>query len=296
MYRSTNPEKFTPFTLRVKNEIKSFHRPLVMGILNITPDSFWPSSRSESVNDAVAKARQMQAEGASILDIGGQSTRPGSSRIAAAEEIQRVIPVVEAIHSELPEMLLSIDTYFSEVAETALLAGADMINDISAGVLDPKIWDVAINRSVPYVLMHMQGTPETMQNQPHYSDVTAELMRFFLNTTRQLVERGMRDIIIDPGIGFGKTAEHNLTLLRELESFTQVGFPILTGVSRKRFIQHLTHSDADGSLHGSTAMHALLLERGAGILRVHDVKAAMDTIRVFCALHNLNNKESLLEQ
>jgi dihydropteroate synthase len=296
MDRYTHSSKFTPFTLRVKDEIKIFRRPVVMGILNITPDSFWAGSRSAGVDEAIARAVAMQREGASILDIGGQSTRPGSVRISSSEEMERVIPVIEAIHAEMPEMLISIDTYYGDVARAALTAGAGIVNDISAGSIDPTIFDVAIDYSAPYVLMHMQGTPESMQNEPRYADITAELTQFFLNTTRHLIQRGMNDIILDPGIGFGKTAEHNLILLRELESFIPIGLPILTGVSRKRFIQHITETDAEGSLHGSTAMHALLLDRGASILRVHDVKAAIDTVKVYCALNELGTDESLLKQ
>ncbi|MFM7105061.1 MAG: dihydropteroate synthase [Flavobacteriales bacterium] len=296
MDRYTNPSKFTPFTMRVKDEIKSFQRPAVMGILNITPDSFYAGSRIANIDEAIARAMLMQQEGASIIDIGGQSTRPGSVRISSKEEMKRVLPVVEAIHTELPEMLISIDTYHSEVAAATLAAGAGIINDISAGSMDSKIFDVAVDFSAPYVLMHKQGTPETMQDEPQYADVTAELTKFFLNTTRQLIQRGINDIILDPGIGFGKTTDHNLTLLRELESLRPIGFPILTGVSRKRFIQQITQSDADGSLFGSTAMHALLLERGASILRVHDVKAAVDTVKVYCALNEVSDDESFLKQ
>lgn len=282
--------------MRVKDEIKSFQRPAVMGILNITPDSFFAESRMANIDEAIAKAELMQQEGATIIDIGGQSTRPGSVRISSSEELQRVIPVIEVIHKEIPEMLISIDTYHSAVAESALNAGAAIINDISAGTIDPKIIDVAIQHRAPYVLMHMQGTPETMQVQPEYVDITADLTKFFLNTTRRLIHRGMNDIIIDPGIGFGKTSAHNLTVLRELQTLLPMGFPVLTGVSRKRFIQEITQSDADGSLYGSTAMHALLLDRGASILRVHDVKAAVDTVSIYCALNDMNDGDLLLKQ
>ena len=267
-----------------------------MGILNITPDSFYAGSRMANIDEAITKAILMQQEGASIIDIGGQSTRPGSIRISPSEEMNRILPVVNAIHTELPEILISIDTYHSEVAAAALAAGAGIINDISAGSIDPNILNVASDFSAPYVLMHMQGTPETMQDEPKYADITAEITKFFLNTSRQLIQRGINDIIIDPGIGFGKTTEHNLTLLRELESLKPIGFPILTSISRKRLIQNITQSSADSSLFGSTAMHALLLERGAAILRVHDVKAAVNTVKVYCALNELRDNESFLKQ
>lgn len=293
MHSYTTLPKFTPFTLRIADRIMTFNRPVVMGILNITPDSFWSGSRSYDLEETLQKAKAMRDEGASILDIGGQSTRPGSIRISATEEIRRVIPAIEAIHSEMPEIPISIDTYSGEVASRALKAGATIINDISAGTIDPKIIDAAIENASPYVLMHMQGKPETMQIQPHYNDVTAEITTFFLNTTRALILRGLNDIILDPGIGFGKTAPHNLTLLRELQSLLPFELPILTGVSRKRFIQQITETDAEGALYGTTAMHALLLERGASILRVHDVKPAMDTVNVFCALHQIDPFKSL---
>ena len=224
------------FTLNCNGRLLYADKPLVMGIINATPDSFYEDSRRETVSEILQQAESMLKEGADILDIGGQSTRPGSMPVDAEEELKRVIEGIAAIHEHFPEAFISIDTWHAKVAKEAVAAGAGMVNDISAGSMDKEMFTTVATLNVPYVLMHMQGTPQTMQQSPTYSNVTAEVLDFFIQKTELVKNTGIKDIIIDPGFGFGKTIAHNFELLRNLSVFKITGRPILVGLSRKSTI------------------------------------------------------------
>lgn len=269
------------FTLNCRGRILPVTRPLVMGILNTTPDSFFSGSRVNSMETAVEKARQMIADGADILDIGGQSTRPGSKAVSAAEESRRVLPVVVAIRREFPAVFLSIDTYYGEVAETAVDAGADIINDVSGGTIDARILSVAAEKKVPYVLMHSKGNPENMQSLAHYTDVTLEVLDYFIQKTAELKKNGIADIIIDPGFGFAKTPDHNFELLDKLSIFRVLPYPLLAGISRKSMIYKTLNIPVEQALNGTTVLHTIALMQGAVLLRVHDVKAACEAVVLY---------------
>jgi dihydropteroate synthase len=271
------------FSLNCKGRLLVVDKPLVMGILNITPDSFYTGSRVREVDQVLFTAEKMLKDGATMLDIGGQSTRPGSEKLEAETELSRVIAPIEALHRRFPEAIISIDTYYAKVAREAVNAGASIVNDISAGSLDPQMIPVVASLQVPYVLMHMKGNPQTMQQQALYSNVTREVLDHLALRMQQIKEAGIRDIIIDPGFGFGKTIEHNFSLLRELSVFSLLKAPLLLGISRKSFIWKTleTTPESDAALQGTTALHMAGLMNGASILRVHDVKEAVDTIRLF---------------
>lgn len=248
-------------------------RTLIMGILNVTPDSFSDGGLHYNLEDAVAQALKMVEEGADIIDIGGESTRPGSEPVPLEEELRRVIPVIKAIREE-SDTPISIDTYKAEVAEEALIAGADLINDISALRFDEELKDLAAKYQIPVVLMHMQGTPKTMQENPTYTDVVAEISAFFKERIAEACEAGIAEenIILDPGIGFGKRLEHNLEILRRLADFKSLGRPILLGTSRKSFIGQITKTPVGERLEGTIASTVIGIMNGADIVRVHDVR------------------------
>jgi dihydropteroate synthase len=273
--------KATMHTLNCKGKLLVFDKPVVMGIINITPDSFYEGSRKQSIQDIVSFAETMLANGTAILDIGGQSTRPGSKRLNADEEKQRVIPAIEAITAKFPETVISIDTYSAAVAKEAVQAGACMINDISSGDIDEAMLYTVANLKVPYICMHMQGTPDSMQKNPQYADVTAEVLRYLAQKADECRRAGINDIIIDPGFGFGKTIEHNFTLLNQLSVFKILGCPVLAGLSRKYAIYKTLNTTPENALNGTTVLNTIALMNGADILRVHDVKAAVETITLF---------------
>ena len=266
------------FSWNLKGSLRIIGKPLVMGILNITPDSFYAGSRLLEEAAWMAKAEKMITEGADILDIGGQSTRPGSERISAGEELMRVIPVLEQLHLRFPETILSIDTYHSDVAREAVTAGATMVNDISGGEMDPEMIPVVSSLRVPYICMHMQGRPENMQKAPAYTDLVSEVLDFFLRKKAECREAGMHDLIIDPGFGFGKTMEHNFQLLQNLSAFKILGLPILAGLSRKATIYKTLGITPEEALNGTTVLNTIALQQGADILRVHDVKEAKEAV------------------
>ena len=269
------------YTLNCKGRILAIQHPLVMGIINITPDSFYADSRTTDINEILMQAEKMLNEGADILDIGGQSTRPGSEKISTDEELTRVIEPIRAITEKFPAAFISIDTYYAEVAKKAVQAGASIVNDISAGGLDNKMIDTVADLNVPYVLMHMQGTPQTMQKDPTYADVTKEVLDFFIQKKNDLNKKGIKDVIIDPGFGFGKTIEHNFELLRNLPVFKMLDAPILLGISRKSMISKTLGIKTDDSLNGTTVLNTIGMMNGASILRVHDVKAAKEAVKLF---------------
>jgi dihydropteroate synthase len=267
------------FTLNCRGNLLTIDKPIVMGILNATPDSLY--NRYEGSDAILLQAEQMLKEGAAILDIGGQSTRPGSKKISADEELQRVIASIEAMHKNFPEAIISIDTYYSTVAAEAITAGASIVNDISAGSMDEEMIPIVASLHVPYVCMHMKGTPQTMQQDPHYENVTKEALDFFIYKVNELYKTGMTDIIIDPGFGFGKTIAHNFELLKNLSVFKMTDCPILLGVSRKSSIYKTLDISVEEALNGTTALNTIGLMNGADILRVHDVKEAAEAIKLF---------------
>ena len=268
------------FTLNCKGRLLVVDKPLVMGIINTTPDSFYSESRQENLDTVLAKAEIMIEEGATILDVGGQSTRPGSEKLTEEEEIKRVIDPIAAINKSFPEIVISIDTYYSNVAKMAVEAGASVVNDISAGSIDSKMIRTVAALKVPYVLMHMQGTPQTMQQQPMYENVTREVLDFLIKKVNDLHHSGITDIIVDPGFGFGKTIAHNFELLRNLPVFKMLNCPLLLGISRKSTIYKTLGTTTEKSLNGTTVLHTIGLLNGASILRVHDVREAMEAIKL----------------
>ena len=272
------------YHLNLRGRLYSIDTPQVMGILNITPDSFYADSRLPDLASCLDRAGQMLEAGARILDIGGQSTRPGSARIPAAEEADRVLPVLEALSSEFPDAVLSIDTYHALVAREAVACGAHMVNDISGGLMDPQMLDTVAGLKVPYICMHMQGEPGTMQHNPVYDDVTREVCDYFIKRVDACRKAGIQDIILDPGFGFGKSIAHNFELFRQMESLQIFRLPLLVGWSRKSTIWKTLGITAAESLNGTTVMHTLAIRRGASILRVHDVREAMEVVRLMDAM------------
>lgn len=255
-----------------------------MGILNITPDSFFGDSRVNAEKNILERAGQMLSEGACILDVGGQSTRPGATRISADEELQRVIPAIRQLVKEFPNAILSVDTFYGSVARAAAGEGVQIINDVSAGEEDPEMFEFLPILKLPYILMHKQGSPEQMQQAPRYNEVTLDIIEYFSYKVAQLRAMGVADIILDPGFGFGKSLSHNYQLMSELDWFKIFELPVLVGISRKSMVQKLLHVTAEEALNGSSALHMVALLKGAKILRVHDVKEAVQCINIYQAL------------
>ncbi len=272
------------YTLNCKGRLLVIEQPIVMGILNVTPDSFYSGSRLQSEEAVLQKAGQMIFEGATILDIGGQSTRPNSTGISTEEELERVLPAIKSIKDKFPTVFISIDTYNASVAKEAVAVGADMVNDISAGTMDTGMIETVAALNVPFVAMHMQGTPTTMQQNPTYKNVATEVIEFFIKKIEQLKQAGIKDILIDPGFGFGKTIEHNFQLLKQLEIFSIFHLPLLAGLSRKSTIYKTLGITSEEALNGSTVLNTIALTKGATILRVHDVKEAKEVITLFTAM------------
>lgn len=274
------------FTLNCKGKLLIIDKPIVMGIINATPDSFYENSRKLNVDKALQKAEQMLNEGASILDIGGQSTRPGSQPISADEELERVLPIIETVHKTFPEIFISIDTYYSKVAKEAVHAGACLVNDISGGIQDGAMLATVAALKVPYICMHMKGKQQDMQLNPVYENVTKEVLDFFIMQTTKCKAAGIHDVIIDIGFGFGfgKTAAHNFQLIKELQLFKMLEKPLLIGVSRKTTIYKTLGVTANEALNGTTVLNTIALLNGATILRVHDVKEAMEVVKLVQAM------------
>lgn len=256
-----------------------------MGIINLTPDSFHDGGEYNSAEASLARADQLINEGAEILDIGAASSRPGSQAVFEEEELTRLMPSLKKIRSQFPDMIVSVDTYRSEVARQALDEGADIINDISGGDLDPALPRVCAKSSAPYICMHMNGTPDTMQRDLEEGLITENVLKFFDSKLNVFRELGLNDVIIDPGFGFGKTVAQNFELAQNLEKFKMLGAPILVGVSRKSIINRTLGTKPSEALNGSTALHMALLERGADILRAHDVKEAVECVKLYEAIH-----------
>lgn len=268
------------FTLNCKGRLLLIDSAIVMGIVNCTPDSFYRESRMSDTQLAVRKAFQMIEEGATIIDIGGQSTRPGSTSVSVKVETERILPVIEIVKKTYPQIFISVDTFQSEVAEAALTSGADIINDISGGTFDERIIDVAIRHQAPFICMHIKGKPADMQKNPVYDDVCREILDYFIRRLDRFREMGLNDVILDPGLGFGKTFAHNFAILRKLEVFKIAVKPILIGISRKATVYRSLNISADEALNGTTVLNTLALQNGADILRVHDVKEAIEAVKL----------------
>jgi dihydropteroate synthase len=269
-------------TLQCNGQLLDLSQPVIMGILNTTPDSFYDGGRYTDTETAFLRAEQMIREGATIIDVGGASSRPGSAIVEEEAEIERVVPVIEAIARAYPTQIISVDTWRAGVAKAAVRAGAAIVNDISAGSMDPHLFDTVAELGVPYVLMHIKGTPQTMQSAPEYNDITTEVLDFLIAKVHILRQKGVKDIIIDPGFGFGKTIAHNYTLLKTVDQLQQVlQLPLLVGVSRKSMIYKLLNCAPEDTLPATSALNLFALQKGAKILRVHDVAAARDVITLF---------------
>ncbi len=268
-------------TLNCRGRLIDLSSPRIMGILNSTPDSFYAGSRIPGVDEALARAEAMLREGATFLDIGGYSTRPGAAEVTEEEELKRVAPLVEALVAAFPEVLLSIDTFRSRVARTALEAGAALVNDISAGLRDPEMLPLVAEKQVPYIMMHMRGTPADMAQLTAYDDLVGEILYYFSERLAAARALGITDLIADPGFGFAKTRAQNFELLAGLPAFRVLEAPLLVGISRKSMIWKTLGVDPSEALNGTTALHMLALQGGASILRVHDVKEASECIRLW---------------
>ena len=273
-------------SISVRGSLRSFHQTWVMGILNLTPDSFHDGGAWNDTGRAIAQAERMLREGADVLDLGAQSTRPGAKQVGADEEWARLSPVLSALRNAHPDALLSIDTFHASVAERALDAGADLINDVSGGDADPNMWKVVAAARAPYIMMHMQGTPETMQANPTYADVVNDVYHHLQTKLYKAYDAGVTDVIADVGFGFGKTVSHNYALLDALPEFLALNCPVLVGVSRKSMIQKVLDVSSDDALNGTTTLHAWAVDRGAHILRVHDVAEAVEVVKLHTALRD----------
>jgi dihydropteroate synthase len=274
-----NTPNFINYTLNCNGKLIVVDKPIVMGIINITPDSFYAESRQQNIMDILATAKKMVTDGATILDMGAQSTRPNSSLLTWEQEWERLEIPLQEIRNHFPEILISIDTFYSQVAKNAVANGADMINDISGGQMDSDMITTVGKLNVPYICMHMQGTPQTMQENPTYDEVTKEVLDYFIAKKFACEAAGIKDIIFDVGFGFGKTIQHNFTLLNDLHIFSRIlQKPILAGLSRKSMIYKTLHCTPEESLNGTTVLNTIALQNGASILRVHDVKEAVEVV------------------
>lgn len=269
----------TPLYINVNGRLIDLSEPQVMGILNVTPDSFYAGSRMETEKDIINRLHQITSEGASILDIGAYSSRPDAEHISTEEEMNRLRTGLELVRKHQPEAVVSVDTFRADVAKMCVEEyGVAIINDISAGHMDPAMFETIAKLSVPYIMMHMQGTPQDMQMNPHYDHLLKEVFLYFAERVQKLRDLGVKDIIIDPGFGFGKTLEHNYELMNHLDEFQLFELPLLVGISRKSMIYKLLGTTPEEALNGTTVLNTLALMKGANILRVHDVKAAKEAV------------------
>lgn len=273
--------KFLPYTLNVGGRLLDLSQPQVMGILNVTPDSFYEASRQQHEESIERRVRQIYEEGGDMIDIGAYSSRPGASDVSPDEEMERLRRGLTIIRRIRPDAVVSVDTFRADVAKMCVEEfGADIINDISGGAMDANMFDTVTQLKVPYILMHMQGTPQTMQAAPHYTDLMSEVLVYFARRIDQLHERGVCDIIVDPGFGFGKTLAHNYALMNHLDAFHTLACPLLVGISRKSMIYKLLGGTPENALNGTTVLNTLALSQGAHILRVHDVKECVETVQI----------------
>ena len=287
-YLSDKSKSFSPkLNLNCNGKILSLEKPVVMGILNITPDSFYDGAKFDTEKTWLAQTEKMLKEGEAIIDIGAVSTRPGSEEIAEDKELEILLPVLYSIQKHFPEAILSVDTYRSKVAEIAISKGAFIINDISGGTFDEKMFGAVARLKAPYIIMHIKGTPKNMQINPHYKNVVKEIKDFFIRQLEKLATLGVTDnIVLDPGFGFGKTLEDNYKILSGLESFLELGHPVMAGVSRKSMINKVLKTGPAEALNGTPVLNTIALLNGANILRVHDVKEAKEAVRLVEAYDN----------
>lgn len=272
-------------TLNLRGRLLELREPQIMGILNVTPDSFYSDSRTPDEAHITDRVRQMMDEGADMIDIGGYSSRPGADDVTPEEEMARLRRGLRIVRKLYPEVPVSVDTFRADVARMCIEEeGADIINDISGGMMDRQMFRTVARLGVPYILMHMQGTPDTMQVAPHYDNLRREVMLYFAERIDRLCQMGAKDIIVDPGFGFGKTLEHNYELMNHLEDFAVFNLPLLVGISRKSMIYKLTGGTPQTSLNGTTVLNTISLVKGAHILRVHDVKAAAEAKQIYMAM------------
>jgi dihydropteroate synthase len=268
-------------SLQSRGRLLDISEPIVMGILNATPDSFYNKGADSDTASLVRKAEQMLKDGATILDIGGASTKPGSAISEPEEELGRIIPLITELTKNFPDAWLSVDTYHAQVAKEAVAAGVAIVNDVSSGRIDSQMIETVAELKVPYIAMHMQGIPETMQENPLYDEVVTEVREYLRLTCDRCAEAGITDIVIDPGFGFGKTVEHNFALLNNLHTFRMLGRPVLAGISRKSMVCKPLKVNPENALNGTTALHMIALQQGANILRVHDVREAVEVIKLW---------------
>ncbi len=273
-------------SLNFRGKLEDINGPKILGILNLTPDSFYDGGENGNLELSINNVKKMLADGADIIDIGAYSSRPGATHISEQEEIDRLLPTLTAVLQQIPSTKISVDTFRSKVALAAVSAGAVLVNDISGGNLDSEMWSTVADLKVPYIAMHMQGTPQDMQENPKYSNVLDDIIYDLSLKVENMKKAGLKDIIIDPGFGFGKTLDQNYQLLKGLKEFEILGYPVLVGVSRKSMIYNLLQSTSKEALNGTTALHMLALERGAGFLRVHDVKEAKEAITIWEKLNS----------
>lgn len=272
-------------TLNLRGRLLELREPQIMGILNVTPDSFYSDSRTPDEAHITDRVRQMMDEGADMIDIGGYSSRPGADDVTSEEEMDRLRRGLRIVRKLYPEVPVSVDTFRADVARMCIEEeGADIINDISGGMMDRQMFRTVARLGVPYILMHMQGTPDTMQVAPHYDNLRREVMLYFAERIDRLCQMGAKDIVVDPGFGFGKTLEHNYELMNHLEDFAVFNLPLLVGISRKSMIYKLTGGTPQTSLNGTTVLNTISLVKGAHILRVHDVKAAAEAKQIYMAM------------
>ncbi len=276
-------------SINLHGKLLELRKPQVMGILNVTPDSFYAESRTFSSDELIEeRVRQLVNDGADMIDIGGYSSRPGADDVSPEEEMNRLRRGLRAVHKVAPGVPVSVDTFRADVAKMCVEEeGADIINDISGGMLDRQMFRTVARLGVPYILMHMQGTPDTMQQHPHYDNLREEVMLYFAQRIDRLCQMGAKDIIVDPGFGFGKTIEHNYELMNHLEDFHTFGLPLLVGISRKSMIYKLLGGTPQTSLNGTTVLNTIALMKGAHILRVHDVRPAVEAKRIYLATTTL---------
>ncbi len=280
-------------TINCKGQLLDLSKPIVAGILNVTPDSFYDGGKYTNIEDVKNRLKQIISEGADIIDIGAYSSRPGAKHISEKEELQRLTPTLEMIQKEFPEAIISVDTFRSEIAKTVVNNyGVAIINDISAGNYDKKMFNVIAELNIPYIMMHMQGVPQNMQENPQYDDLIKEILMFFAKKLDIAKQIGINDVIIDPGFGFGKTLEHNYEILNELEKFKILDCPILVGISRKSMIYKLLDKKSEDVLPATLALSMTALEKGTSILRVHDVKETVQVIKVFNKLKSTSKNNS----
>ena len=279
--------KAPEYTINIKGQLLDLSQPCVMGILNVTPDSFYAASRKQNEEAIVSRANEILLQGGTIIDIGAYSSRPGGADVSAEEEMERLSRALRLIRNEHPNAIISVDTFRADVAERCVTQhGVDIINDISGGELDSNMFGTVARLKVPYILMHMKGTPQNMQQAPHYDNITAEVLQYFGRKVDELHELGVNDIILDPGYGFAKTLEHNMELFRNQSALLQLGLPLLVGVSRKSMIYRLLNSTPEEALNGTTVLHTMALLSGASILRAHDVKEAMEVVKIYKACYS----------